>query len=262
MTTLAVHPPTASRFNLTTIRQDVCTPPNTLPERASDHKRSVLEWEHRHSHGSGGSVRQGVERPDRGPNHRRQIAWARVCRHSQRSARKQRTSTPWEVCAMLHVLSTEFQGGNSWGTNCRNLRSWSNGHLAKIAVVVKGTKVRLTHDLRRNGANARVTFRETVVSRVKDLTSGIMELLQSQASGDGVEFVTLDFRDVCTPTRNAQFQLELRWTVSSLIAPCCEGLDQGHLCGVEWLRGSCEAPKRAWELAEDQHSCQTNCFCR
>ena len=30
---------------------------------------------------------------------------------------------------------------------------------------------------------------------VKNLISGIMELLQSQASGDGVVFLTLDFRD-------------------------------------------------------------------
>ena len=68
--------------------------------------------------------------------------------------------------------------------------------MAKIAVVIEGTKVRLIHDLRRNGTNARVTCRERLVlHRVKDLITGIMELLQSQASGDGVEFLTLDFRD-------------------------------------------------------------------
>ena len=52
---------------------------------------------------------------------------------------------------------------------------WCAGtlHLAKIAVVVKGTKVRLIHDLRKNGTNARVTFRERLVlPRVKDLISG------------------------------------------------------------------------------------------
>ena len=31
-------------------------------------------------------------------------------------------------------------------------------HLAKIGVIVKGAKMRLIHDLRRNGTNARVTF--------------------------------------------------------------------------------------------------------
>ena len=69
-------------------------------------------------------------------------------------------------------------------------------HLAKIAVVVDGTKVRLIHDLRRNGTNARVTFWERLaLPRVKDLITGIMELFQKQTSGEGVELLTLDFRD-------------------------------------------------------------------
>ena len=67
-------------------------------------------------------------------------------------------------------------------------------HLSEIAVVVKGTKVRLIHDLRRNGTNARVTFRERLVlPRVKDFITG--KLLQKQTSGEGVELLTLDFRD-------------------------------------------------------------------
>ena len=48
--------------------------------------------------------------------------------------------------------------------------------------------------------------------------------------------------------RNAHFQLELRWTVSSLIDCAVRGWD--HLCGAESLRGSCAAPKRGWVLAE------------
>ena len=35
--------------------------------------------------------------------------------------------------------------------------------LAKIAVVVKGEKFRLIHDMRRNGTNSKVTFEERIV---------------------------------------------------------------------------------------------------
>ena len=96
------------------------------------------------------------------------------------------------------LLQKEVRNGYvQWGANRAELEQEVGAlHLAKIAVVVKGTKVRLIHDLRRNGTNARVTFRERLVlPRVKDLISGIMELLQKQSSGEGVELLRLDFRD-------------------------------------------------------------------
>ena len=69
-------------------------------------------------------------------------------------------------------------------------------HLAKIAVVVKGEKVRLIHDMRRNGTNSKVSFQERLVlPRVKDIVGGVMELLEDKDNNEGVEFLTLDFRD-------------------------------------------------------------------
>ena len=68
--------------------------------------------------------------------------------------------------------------------------------LAKIAVVVKGEKVRLIHDMRRNGTNSKVTFEERLVlPRVKDIIEGVMELLERKNNHEGAEFLTLDFRD-------------------------------------------------------------------
>ena len=69
-------------------------------------------------------------------------------------------------------------------------------HLAKIAVVVKDEKVRLIHDMRRNDTNSKVSFQERLVlPRVKDIVGGIMELLEDKDNNEGVEFLTLDFRD-------------------------------------------------------------------
>ena len=69
-------------------------------------------------------------------------------------------------------------------------------HLAKIGVIVKGAKMRLIHDLRRNGTNARVTFQERLVlPRLKDLVAGIVNLFQAKHQGEGTHLLTLDFRD-------------------------------------------------------------------
>ena len=69
-------------------------------------------------------------------------------------------------------------------------------HLAKIAVVVKGEKVRLIHDMRKNGTNSKVPFQERLVlPKVKDIVGGFMELPEDRNNNDGVEFLTLDFRD-------------------------------------------------------------------
>ena len=47
-----------------------------------------------------------------------------------------------------------------------------------------------------DGTNARVIFRERLVlPRVEDLITAIMELLQRQVPGEGLELLTLDFRD-------------------------------------------------------------------
>ena len=96
------------------------------------------------------------------------------------------------------LLKKEVQSGYvQWCSNRAELEHWVGTlQLAKIAVLVKGTKIRLIHDLRRNGTNARVTFRERLVlPRVDDLITAIMELLQRQVSGEGLELLTLDFRD-------------------------------------------------------------------
>ena len=68
--------------------------------------------------------------------------------------------------------------------------------LAKIAVIVKGEKVRLIHDMRRNGTNSKVVFHERLVlPRLRDVVQGVMVLLESKANHEGIEFLTLDFRD-------------------------------------------------------------------
>ena len=69
--------------------------------------------------------------------------------------------------------------------------------LAKIAVIVKGDKVRLIHDMRRNGTNSKVIFHERLVlPRLKDVIQGVMELLKDKANDEGIDLLTLDFRDV------------------------------------------------------------------
>ena len=68
--------------------------------------------------------------------------------------------------------------------------------LAKIAVVVKGEKVCLIHDMRRNGTNSKVNFQERLVlPRVEDIVGGVVELLENKVNSEVVEFLTLDFRD-------------------------------------------------------------------
>ena len=50
--------------------------------------------------------------------------------------------------------------------------------LAKIAVIVKGEKVPLTHDMRPNGTNSKVVFHERLVlPRLRDVVQGVMVLL-------------------------------------------------------------------------------------
>ena len=126
-------------------------------------------------------------------------------------------------------------------------------HLAKIGVIVKGTKMRLIHDLRRNGTNARVTFQERLVlPRLKDLVAGIMDLFQAKHQGEGMDLLTLDFRDAfkqlhVVPTERP-FLLELQWMVSSRIVQFCSEWDQDLWFGAGWLRGSCAALKRGWAI--------------
>ena len=67
--------------------------------------------------------------------------------------------------------------------------------LAKIAGVVKGEKVRLIHDMRRNGTNSKVSKERPVLPRVKDIVGGAIELLKDKNKSEGVDFLTLDFRD-------------------------------------------------------------------
>ena len=65
-------------------------------------------------------------------------------------------------------------------------------HLAKIAVVVKGTKVRLIHDLRRNGTNTRVTFWERLMlPRGEGPHHRHHGVAPESGSGEGVELLTL-----------------------------------------------------------------------
>ena len=67
--------------------------------------------------------------------------------------------------------------------------------LAKMAVVVKGDKVRLIH-MRKNGTNSKVTFQELpVLPKVKNIVGRIMELVENKDNNEGAQFLTLDFRD-------------------------------------------------------------------
>ena len=64
--------------------------------------------------------------------------------------------------ASYDELQKEVQKGCvQWAASRSELeREVGTLHLAKIAVIVKGAKMRLIHDLRRNGTDARVTFQE------------------------------------------------------------------------------------------------------
>ena len=64
-----------------------------------------------------------------------------------------------------------------------------------------------------------------------------MELLERKNNHEGVEFLTLDFRD-------AFKQLHVVPAASSRTGRCYLVWDLAHLCGVEWQLGSCVAPKR------------------
>ena len=123
-------------------------------------------------------------------------------------------------------------------------------HLAKIGVIVKGAKMRLIHDLRRNGTNARVTFQERLVlPRLKDLVAGIVDLFQAKGQGEGMDLLTLDFRDACTWSQPSGLSwLEPQWMVSSRIAQSCSEWDQDLWFCAGWLRGSCAALKRGWAI--------------
>ena len=77
-------------------------------------------------------------------------------------------------------------------------------HLAKIGVIVKGAKMRLIHDLRRNGTNARVTFQERLVlPRLKNLKAGIMDLFQAKHQREGVGLPRRFQAVACGPNRAA-----------------------------------------------------------
>ena len=96
------------------------------------------------------------------------------------------------------VLQNEIAKGYvQWATNRQEIENdVGTLELAKIAVVVKGAKVRLIHDMRRNGTNSKVTFEERIVlPRVRDIIEGVMELLEHKNNNEGVEFLTLDFLD-------------------------------------------------------------------
>ena len=134
--------------------------------------------------------------------------------------------------------------------------SWSKKfgalHLAKIAVIAKGAKLRLTHDLRINGTNARVTFQERLVAS--------MELLQAQAKGEGLissHWTSVTPSSSCTWSQaNAHSWQVLQRTGSSRIAPCCSGVGSGPLV---WGRVA------AWVMRSTQawmgkSRVQTNCF--
>ena len=72
--------------------------------------------------------------------------------------------------------------------------------LAKIAVIVKETngrkKVRLIHDLRRNGTNGLIRIRERLVlPRLRDVIDEAVEVMHGRAVQDELEFLVLDFKD-------------------------------------------------------------------
>ena len=96
------------------------------------------------------------------------------------------------------VLQTEINKGYVQWSASRDELEHEVGtlQLVKIAVIVKGEKVRLIHDMRRNGTNAKVVFHERLVlPRLRDVVQGVMVLLENKANHEGIEFLTLDFRD-------------------------------------------------------------------
>ena len=93
------------------------------------------------------------------------------------------------------VLQNEIAKGYvQWTANRQEIENdVGTLEFAKIAVVIKGEKVRLIHDI---GTNSKVTFEERIVlPRVRDIIEGVMELLERKNNNEGVEFLTLDFRD-------------------------------------------------------------------
>ena len=71
---------------------------------------------------------------------------------------------------------------------------------AKVATIVKtkgdSVKVRLIHDLRRNGTNSLVRFRERLVlPRLCDVTASTLDELEELKAGEVVRFLVLDFAD-------------------------------------------------------------------
>ena len=66
---------------------------------------------------------------------------------------------------------------------------------AKIAVIVKGERVRLIRDMRRNGTNSKVQLQKRLVlPMLKDIVDGVMKLMANKSNEEGIEFHTLDFR--------------------------------------------------------------------
>ena len=155
-------------------------------------------------------------------------------------------------------LQKEVQKGYvQWAAN----RSEGPLHLAMIAVVLKGAKMRLIHDLRKNGTNARVTFQERLVlPRTKDLVAGIMDLPQAKTQGEGVDLLTLDLRDAFKQLHVVE--TERRFLAGTTMDGCFSyrtvlfGVGSGPLV---WCRVA------AWVMRSTQawlsnNRAQTNCF--
>ena len=71
---------------------------------------------------------------------------------------------------------------------------------SRIAVLVKEKegvqKVRLIHDLRRSGINSRLCLPERVVlPRINDVTRSVLDLYDTMLPGEGLSFMSLDFKD-------------------------------------------------------------------
>ena len=77
------------------------------------------------------------------------------------------------------------------GCHSRGTRTsgWPPSIGKEIAVIVKGEKVRLIHDMRRDGNNSKVQLEERLVlPRLKDIVEGVMKLMAN--NGEGIEFLT------------------------------------------------------------------------
>ena len=91
-------------------------------------------------------------------------------------------------------------------------------HLAKIGVIVKGAKMRMIHDVRRNGTNARVTFQERLVlPRLKDPVASIMDLFQAKHQGESMDLLTWTSATLSSRC--------IQWMVSSRIVQFCSEWD-------------------------------------